>query len=145
MSEVRRALKLDDFGNEYFREPLQVALECCHNEAELTWVGRLNMRRAFQMGLINRLEQQAAIKRPSHAKRMLRNLRNRLLLRSRNGVSCQDPVLQKRILASYAAANTRPFGENVTDSTSNPEELPSVQRTSATSSPVLASRMAIRP
>src|SRR5258708_12929523 len=55
---VQSAIKAagsDDFGGESYREPLDVFIGACHEEAELTTFGRLLIGKMLQRALSNRL------------------------------------------------------------------------------------------
>jgi hypothetical protein len=51
-----KAAGSDDFGSDSFREPLEVFLRSCENEAELTTFGRILVSKMLSSALSNRIE-----------------------------------------------------------------------------------------
>jgi hypothetical protein len=56
IAAARRRARLDNFGDETFREPLRRLLDCCEREARLNTVGRLALSGDILQLLINRLQ-----------------------------------------------------------------------------------------
>jgi len=63
LAEARRNTRLDDFGDDSFREPLLVLLESLENEARLTLMGRILVRSDLLNLLENRLQIEDTIAR----------------------------------------------------------------------------------
>jgi hypothetical protein len=58
IAAARRRVRLDDSGDEIFREPLRRLLDCCECEAHLNSIGKLALAGDLLQLLINRLETQ---------------------------------------------------------------------------------------
>ena len=56
VSGAVKAAGSDDFGSDSFREPLEIFLESCRTEAELTTFGRILITKMLQGALANRIE-----------------------------------------------------------------------------------------
>jgi len=56
ITAARRRTRLDDFGDETFREPLRWLLDCCESEARLNAIGKLTLAEDLLQLLINRLQ-----------------------------------------------------------------------------------------
>jgi hypothetical protein len=56
IAAARRRARLDEFGDEAFREPLRRLLDCCENEARLNTIGKLALTENLLQLLINRLQ-----------------------------------------------------------------------------------------
>ena len=62
LAAARRKAGLDDFGDEWFREPLRVLLESLNSEAQLTPLGHLIQRGRILDALVNRLRVEALLR-----------------------------------------------------------------------------------
>ena len=69
ITAARRRTRLDNFGDETFREPLRRLLACCESEARLNAIGRLALAEDVLQLLINRLQ----IQRDRHDWPQIRN------------------------------------------------------------------------
>ena len=58
IAAARRRARLDDFGDETFREPLRRLLDSCESEARLNTIGKLALTEDVLQLLINRLQLQ---------------------------------------------------------------------------------------
>jgi hypothetical protein len=56
IAAARRRARLDNFGDETFREPLRRLLDCCESEARLNTIGKLALTEDILQLLINRLQ-----------------------------------------------------------------------------------------
>src|SRR5262245_38699099 len=56
IAAARRLAKLDNFGDETFREPLRRLLDCCESQARLNTIGKLALTEDILQLLINRLQ-----------------------------------------------------------------------------------------
>jgi hypothetical protein len=56
ITAARRRPRLNDFGDETFREPLRRLLNCCESEARLNSIGQLTLAEDILQLLINRLQ-----------------------------------------------------------------------------------------
>jgi hypothetical protein len=56
ITAARRRARLNDFGDETFREPPRRLLDCCESEARLTAIGTLPLAEDILQLLINRLQ-----------------------------------------------------------------------------------------
>src|SRR6516164_6609991 len=56
IAAARRRARLDDFGDETFREPLRRLLESYEREARLNSIGKLALKEDILQLLVNRLE-----------------------------------------------------------------------------------------
>ena len=56
MAVARRRSRLEDFGDETFREPLRRLLDSCESEAHLNAFGKLALSEEILQLLINRLQ-----------------------------------------------------------------------------------------
>ncbi len=56
MAGAAKAVGSHDFGSDSFREPLDIFLESCREEAELTTFGRILVTKMLQSALANRIE-----------------------------------------------------------------------------------------
>ena len=58
ITAARHRARLNDFGDETFREPLRRLLDCCESEARLNAIGKLTLAEDILQLLISRLEMQ---------------------------------------------------------------------------------------
>jgi hypothetical protein len=56
IAAARRRTRLDNFGDETFREPMRRLLDCCESEARLNSIGKLALAEDILQLLINRLQ-----------------------------------------------------------------------------------------
>jgi hypothetical protein len=56
IAAARRRARLNNFGDETFREPLRRLLDCCESEARLNTIGKLALTEDILQLLINRLQ-----------------------------------------------------------------------------------------
>ena len=56
IAAARRRARLNNFGDETFREPLRRLLDCCESEARLNTIGKLALAEDILQLLINRLQ-----------------------------------------------------------------------------------------
>ena len=56
IAAARRRARLDNFGDETFREPLRRLLDCCESQARLNIIGKLALTQDILQLLINRLQ-----------------------------------------------------------------------------------------
>ena len=56
ITAARRRVRLDNFGDETFREPLRRLLDCCESHACLNIIGKLALTQDILQLLINRLQ-----------------------------------------------------------------------------------------
>ena len=56
IAAARRRARLNNFGDEAFREPLRRLLDCCESEARLNTIGKLALAEDILQLLINRLQ-----------------------------------------------------------------------------------------
>jgi hypothetical protein len=62
LAAARRKAGLDDFGDEWFREPLRVLVDSLNGEAQLTPLGHLIQHGRIVGALVNRLRAEALLR-----------------------------------------------------------------------------------
>ena len=104
---------LSDFGDERFREPLEVLVDSINREAALNPVGRMIIRGRIVGVLVNKLVAQDTIKKNPRSSTSPSRRRSSLLGLARTGTTmlhrliAQDPAI--RSLASWEAINPAPL------------------------------------
>jgi hypothetical protein len=112
LSDARRKVALDDFGDEGFREPLEVLVDSINREAQLNPVGRMIIRGRIVGVLTNKLVAQDVLKRHPEILDIAVEAPIVVAGLARTGTTmlhrliAQDPAI--RSLASWEAINPAP-------------------------------------